>query len=49
MPIDGSEHAEEALNYALNIAEKHEADVEILTVVRKMVTTPKWIRNTRKK
>ena len=44
-PIDGSEHAEKALRYALEIAEKHEADVEIMTVVPEVVTTPKWMKD----
>jgi nucleotide-binding universal stress UspA family protein len=33
VPIDGSEHADKALNYALDLADKYEASIEILTVV----------------
>jgi nucleotide-binding universal stress UspA family protein len=32
VPIDGSEHADKALDYALNIAKKYSASIEILNV-----------------
>ena len=44
MPFDGSDHAEKALNYALNLAEKHDANVEILTVVDEVKMAPDWAR-----
>jgi nucleotide-binding universal stress UspA family protein len=44
VPIDGSDHAEKALDYALNMAEKYEAKVEILTVVDEVKTSPDWAR-----
>jgi len=44
VPIDGSEHAEKALSLALEIAEKHEASVEILTVVPSLITDPEWMK-----
>ncbi len=44
VPIDGSDHAEKALDYALNMAEKHDAKVEILTVVDEVKTSPDWAR-----
>ena len=44
VPIDGSDHAEKALDYALNMAEIHEAKVEILTVVDEVKTAPDWAR-----
>ena len=44
VPIDGSEHAEKALTLALEIAEKHEACIEILTVVPGLVNDPEWMK-----
>ena len=44
VPIDGSKHAEKALTYALEIAEMHKADVEIITVVPEIVTSPDWVK-----
>lgn len=43
-PIDGSEHADRALDYALELAEQLGAEVEILTVVPETVETPEWMR-----
>jgi nucleotide-binding universal stress UspA family protein len=44
VPIDGSEHAEKALTLALEMAEKHEACIEILTVVPGLVNDPEWMK-----
>jgi nucleotide-binding universal stress UspA family protein len=44
VPIDGSEHAEKALTLALEMAEKHEACIEILTVVPGVVKDPEWMK-----
>ena len=44
VPVDGSDHAQKALNYALNMAEKHDAKVEILTVVDEVKMAPDWAR-----
>ena len=44
VPVDGSDHAEKALNYALNLAEKHDAQVEIFTVVDEVKIAPDWVR-----
>ena len=33
VPIDGSEHADKALDYALDLAEKYDASIKILNVV----------------
>ena len=44
VPIDGSRHAEKALTYALEIAEKCEAGIEILTVVPEVVSSPDWMK-----
>ncbi len=44
-PIDGSEHAENALFYALDLAEKVGASVTILTVVPEVVADPDWMRD----
>ena len=44
VPVDGSDHAEKALNYALNMADKHDAKVEILTVVDEVKMAPDWAR-----
>ena len=40
MPIDGSEHADKALNCALDLAEKYNAEIEILNVVAILPTAP---------
>ena len=45
VPIDGSDHAEKALTYALELAETCDADVEVLTVVPEVVSTPDWMRD----
>ena len=45
VPIDGSDHAEKALSYALKLAERCDADVEVLTVVPEVVYTPDWMRD----
>ena len=44
VPVDGSDPAEKALNYALNMAEKHDAKVEILIVIDKVKMAPDWAR-----
>ena len=44
VPVDGSDPAENALNYALNLAEIHDAKVEILTVVDEVKMAPDWAR-----
>ena len=44
VPIDGSEHAEKALTLALEMAEKHDACIEILTVVPGLVDDPEWMK-----
>ena len=44
VPIDGSLHAERALTYALGIAERCNADVEVLTVVPEVVSDPEWMK-----
>ena len=44
VPVDGSVHAEKALNYALNLAEIHDAKVEIMTVVDEVKMAPDWAR-----
>ncbi len=44
VPIDGSKHAEKALIYALEMAEKCEAGIEILTVVPEVVSSPDWMK-----
>ena len=44
VPIDGSDHAEKALQYALYMGEKHDAKVEIITVVDELTTAPDWAR-----
>jgi nucleotide-binding universal stress UspA family protein len=44
-PIDGSEHAENALFYAVDLAEKVGASVTILTVVPEVVADPDWMRD----
>lgn len=44
VPVDGSDPAEKALNYALNLAEIHDAKVEIMTVVDEVKMAPDWAR-----
>ena len=44
IPVDGSDHAEKALNYALNLAEIHDAKVDIVTVVDEVKLAPDWVR-----
>jgi len=44
VPVDGSVHAEKALNYALNLAEIHDAKVELMTVVDEVKMAPDWAR-----
>ena len=44
VPVDGSVPAEKALNYALNLAEIHDAKVEIMTVVDEVKMAPDWAR-----
>jgi len=44
VPVDGSVHAENALNYALNLAEIHDAKVELMTVVDEVKMAPDWAR-----
>jgi len=44
VPVDGSDHALKALNYALEMAEKYDAKVEIMTVVNEVKMAPDWAR-----
>jgi nucleotide-binding universal stress UspA family protein len=44
VPVDGSDPAEKALDYALNLAEIHDAKVEIFTVVDEVKVAPDWAR-----
>lgn len=44
VPVDGSDPAEKALNYALNLAEIHDAKVELMTVVDEVKMAPDWAR-----
>jgi nucleotide-binding universal stress UspA family protein len=39
VPIDGSEHSDRALDYALDLAEKYSADITLLTVAQSVVAT----------
>jgi len=39
VPIDGSEHSDRALNYALDLAEKYSADIKLLSVAQPVVAT----------
>lgn len=39
VPIDGSEHSERALNYALDLAEKYSAEIKLLSVAQPVVAT----------
>ena len=45
VPIDGSDNAEKALTYALELAEMCNADVEVLTVVPEVVNDPDWMKD----
>ncbi|MFH0748559.1 MAG: universal stress protein [Candidatus Bathyarchaeota archaeon] len=40
VPIDGSDHARKALEYALDLAEKYQADLEMLNVVPTVPIAP---------
>jgi nucleotide-binding universal stress UspA family protein len=44
VPVDGSDPAEKALDYALSMAEIHDAKVEILTVIDEVNLAPDWAR-----
>ena len=44
VPVDGSDPAEKALNYALSMAEIHDAKVDILTVIDEVNLAPDWAR-----
>ena len=39
VPIDGSEHSDRALNYALYLAEKYSADITLLSVAQPIAAT----------
>ena len=39
VPIDGSEHSDRALNYALGLAEKYSAEIKLLSVAQPVVAT----------
>lgn len=39
VPIDGSEHSDRALNYALDLAEKYSAEIKLLSVAQPVVAT----------
>jgi nucleotide-binding universal stress UspA family protein len=39
VPIDGSEHSNRALDYALDLAEKYSADITLLSVAQPVVAT----------
>ncbi|MEJ2271382.1 MAG: universal stress protein [Candidatus Bathyarchaeota archaeon] len=39
VPIDGSEHTEKVLNYALDLAEKYSAEIMLFSVAQTYVTT----------
>lgn len=39
VPIDGSEHSDRALNYALDLAEKYSAEIQLVTVAQSVVST----------
>jgi nucleotide-binding universal stress UspA family protein len=39
VPIDGSEHSDKALNYALDLAEKYSAEIKLLSVAQPIVAT----------
>jgi nucleotide-binding universal stress UspA family protein len=39
VPIDGSEHSDKALNYALDLAEKYSADIHLVSVAQPVVAT----------
>lgn len=37
VPIDGAEHSEKAINFALDLAEKYSAEVKMLSVVKPVI------------
>ncbi|MEJ2242854.1 MAG: universal stress protein [Candidatus Bathyarchaeota archaeon] len=39
VPIDGSEHSDKVLNYALDLAEKYSAEIMLFSVAQAYVTT----------
>ena len=39
VPIDGSEHSDRVLNYALDLAEKYSAEIKLLSVAQPVVAT----------
>jgi nucleotide-binding universal stress UspA family protein len=39
VPIDGSEHSDRAINYALALAEKYSAEIVLLSVAQPFVAT----------
>jgi len=39
VPIDGSEHSDRALTYALDLAEKYSAEIKLLSVAQPLVAT----------
>ena len=39
VPIDGSEHSDRTLNYALDLAEKYSAEIKLLNVAQPLVAT----------
>jgi nucleotide-binding universal stress UspA family protein len=39
VPVDGSEHSDRALNFALDLAEKYSAKITLLNVAQPVVTT----------
>jgi nucleotide-binding universal stress UspA family protein len=39
VPIDGSKHSDEAVDYALDLAEKYSAEIKLLTVAQPVVAT----------
>jgi nucleotide-binding universal stress UspA family protein len=39
VPIDGSEHSDRALDYALDLAEKYSAEIKLLSVAQPVVAT----------
>ena len=39
VPIDGAEHSDRALDYALDLAEKYSAEIRLLSVAQPVVVT----------
>ncbi len=39
VPIDGSKHSDRALDYALDLAEKYSADIQLVSVAQPVVAT----------